>query len=63
MICELCRCRQAGHTDADTEGRRRRFLAELKQATETQTLPINRIRWGLPASTATSTSVTLSHRQ
>lgn len=55
MSPELCRCRQAGCSDPDTEVRRRRFLDELERATKPQTVPVNRIRWAFTTSTATST--------
>jgi hypothetical protein len=58
VIHELCRCRQAGCTDPDTEARRRRFLADLARVTEPHPVPVNRIRWLLATSTATSTTST-----
>ena len=58
MIHALCRCRQAGCTDTETEVLRQRFLLDLEQGTKPQPLPVNRIRWAMPATTATSTSTT-----
>jgi hypothetical protein len=55
----LCRCRQAGCTDADTEARRVRFLRDLQRATEPQPVPVNRIRWAITTSTASTTTSTL----
>lgn len=54
----LCRCRQVGCTDSDTEARRLRFLADLARVTESQPVPVNRIRWVMAMSTASSTITT-----
>ncbi len=56
MIHGLSQCRQAACTDAATEARRRQFLDALNRVTEMQ--PVNRIRWALTTSTATSSTTT-----
>lgn len=58
MIRELCQCRQAGCTDPDTAARRVRFLTDLARVTEPQPAPVNRIRWVMATSTASSTITT-----
>jgi hypothetical protein len=57
---ELCQCRQAGCTDADTAASRVRFLTDLARVTEPHPVPANRIRWVMATSTATSTTSTTS---
>jgi len=58
-VCHsLSQCGQVGCTDPDTEARRRRFLADLARVTEPHPVPVNRIRWLLATSTATSTTST-----
>ena len=54
----LCRCRQAACTDRDTETRRLRFLTDLARVVESQPAPVNRIRWIVATSTASSTTST-----
>ena len=58
MIHGLWQCRQAACTDVETEARRRRFVADLARLTEPQPVPVNRIRWALITSTATSSTTT-----
>ena len=55
MFRKLCQCRQAACTDRDTEARRLRFLTDLARVTESQPAPVNRIRWVMATSTASST--------
>ncbi len=59
MFHSLSQCRQAACTDADTEARRVRFLRDLQRATEPQPVPVNRIRWAITTSTASTTTSTL----
>lgn len=62
MSHELCQCGQeAGCTDPDTEARREQFLRDLNRATEQPPVPVNRIRWVLTTSTATSTINTMRY--
>ncbi len=56
MFHELCRCRQVACTDPETEDRRRQFLHALRCVSQPQ--PVNRIRWVMTATTATSTTST-----
>jgi hypothetical protein len=58
VIHGLWQCRQAACTDVETEARRRRFVADLARLTEPQPVPVNRIRWALTTSTATSSHTT-----
>ena len=58
MIHELCRCRQAGCTDSNTAASRVRFLTDLARVVESQPGPVNRIRWIVATSTASSTTST-----
>ena len=58
MFHELCQCRQAGCTDSDTAASRVRFLTDLARVTESQPVPVNRIRWVMATSTASSTITT-----
>jgi predicted ATPase len=58
VIHELCQCRQAGCTDPDTAASRVRFLVDLARLTEPQRVPVNRMRWVMTATTATSTTST-----
>lgn len=59
----LCRCRQVGCTDSDTEARRLRFLVDLARVTEPQPAPVNRIRWVTATTTATSAISTWRYEQ
>ena len=58
MFHGLWQCRQAACTDVETEARRRRFVADLARLTEPQPQPVNRLRWVMTATTATSTTST-----
>ena len=58
-MCQLCTGRQAAYMpDPWTERRKAEVLAELRRATGEQLPGVNRIRWMLPATTATSTTTT-----
>jgi len=57
-MCQLCTGGQAFTPDPWTERRKAEVLAELRRATGEQLPGVNRIRWMLPATTATSTFTT-----